>query len=71
MEETKPWYTSRTIWASIIQVGVGVGVSLGVIGDSAGAHILAEGPDLVVGLAVGVAGVLGIWGRIKATKTIG
>ena len=70
MEDTKPWWQSRTIWASILQVAIGIGVSFGLFSQAAGATILAEGPDLITGVAVSVVGALQIWSRVKATKTI-
>lgn len=70
MEETKPWWSSRTIWASILQVGVGVAVSLGLFSDTAGGAILADGPDLIIGVVTGLLGAWGLYGRVKATKTL-
>lgn len=70
MEDTKPWWQSRTIWASILQVGIGIAVSFGLFSQEAGATILAEGPDLITGIAVSVVGALQIFSRVKATKQI-
>jgi hypothetical protein len=71
METSKSWYASKTIWASVLQVGVGVAVSFGVISDSAGASVLAEGPDLIVGMVTAALGFWSLYGRAKATKTLG
>lgn len=71
MEDTKPWWQSRTIWASILQVGIGLAVSFGLFSAEAGAAILADGPDLIAGLGVSIVGALQIWSRVKATKQIG
>jgi hypothetical protein len=71
MEDTKPWWQSRTIWASILQVGIGIGVSFGLFSQAAGETILSQGPDLIVGIGVSVVGVLQVWSRVKATKQIG
>ena len=70
MDETKPWYASKTIWASILQVLVGVAVSTGFIGDSAGDTIIAEGPELIAGAVIGVLGLVSLYGRAFAKKTI-
>lgn len=71
MDETKSWWRSNTIWASILQVGVGLAVSTGFISDSAGGSIIAEGPDLIIGIVTAVLGLYGFYGRMTATKTIG
>jgi hypothetical protein len=71
MDESKPWYASQTVWASIIQVGVGLGVSLHLFDSAAGAAIATEGPGLLVGIATTVLGVWSFYGRVKASKTIG
>jgi uncharacterized membrane protein (DUF441 family) len=70
MDETKPWYASKTIWASILQVLVGVAVSTGFLGDSAGETIIAEGPELIAGAVVGALGLVSLYGRAFAKKTI-
>lgn len=71
MEDTKPWWQSRTIWASILQVGIGLAVSFGVINAAAGQEILATGPEILTGIGVSIVGALQIWSRVKATKQIG
>lgn len=70
MNETKPWYASKAIWASILQVLVGVLVSTGFLGDNAGDTIIAEGPELVAGAVVGVLGLVSLYGRAFAKKII-
>lgn len=71
MEDTKPWWQSRTIWASILQVLIGIAVSFGVISQAAGQEIIATGPEILAGIGVSAVAVLQIWMRIKATKQIG
>jgi hypothetical protein len=71
MEDTKPWWQSRTIWASILQVLIGIGVSFGLFSQAAGETILSQGPDLIVGIGVSIVGVLQVVSRVKATKQIG
>lgn len=70
METTKAWYASKTIWASILQMAVGVAVGAGLINDVAGTTIIADGPDIVIGLINSALGAYGVYGRVKATKTI-
>lgn len=70
MDETKPWYASKTIWASILQVIVGVAVSAGILTDNAGDLIIAEGPELIAGAVIGLLGLVSLYGRAIARKTI-
>ena len=70
MEGSKPWYTSKTIWGSIVQVAAGVAVSMGVISGDQSVELIASGPELITGVVVGLLGFWNIFGRMKATKTI-
>lgn len=64
---TKPWYASKTIWASIAAV-VGAGLSLFGLPFSAGAEqALAE---RLTELATVVAALFAIYGRVTADKRI-
>lgn len=71
MDETKPWYTSTAIWASILQMGVGVAVATGVINSTFGTELQTQGPALLVLASQVILGAWGIWGRYTATKAIG
>jgi hypothetical protein len=68
MNSAKPWYLSRTIWASIVTVisgGAGlVGVPNGVIDDGALA-------DTILQLVTAISGLIAIFGRLSARDTIG
>jgi hypothetical protein len=70
MENTKPWWQSRTIWASVLQVALGVAVSMGVLTSSQSGAILTEGPDLIVGISTAVLGAWGLYGRAKASTKL-
>lgn len=70
MNSEKSWYASRTIWANLLTMALGITVTLGFLDQSAADSILAEGPDLIVGLVTSVLGVVGIWGRVSATKQV-
>ena len=70
MDNTKPWWQSRTIWASILTMIGGVGVAFGLFDQGTADLIGAEGPDLLVGLAGAVLGLISLWGRMRATKRI-
>lgn len=70
MDDTKPWYASQTIWASILQMAVGVAVGLGFINAAAGTEIVATGPGLLLGLVNAGLGAWSLYGRVSATKTV-
>jgi hypothetical protein len=40
VDTTKPWFASQTIWASLLQMAVGVAVGLGLINTGLGAWSL-------------------------------
>jgi hypothetical protein len=68
MTASKPWYLSRTIWASIITVATGgaglFGIPTGLIDNGA----LTE---TILQLVTAVSGLIAILGRISATSKIG
>ena len=67
MNAGKPWYLSRTIWASIVTVlsgGAGlVGVPTGVIDDGALT-------DTILQLVTAISGLIAIFGRLAARDAI-
>lgn len=69
-ETTKSWWASRTIWASIAQVAVGVAVAFGIFDASQGTEIVSQVPDLIVGGLTSALGLISFWGRYVAKKTI-
>lgn len=64
----KPWYLSRTIWASLISVALAGGAALGLPIDEVDEGEVAD--LLIQGVAV-ACGLVAIWGRIAATTRIG
>ena len=70
MDETKAWYSSKAIWASVLQVVVGVAVAAGWLDQSQGDIVQGEFPELLAGLAVAGLGIFGAVGRIVATKQL-
>jgi len=68
MTTAKPWYLSRTIWASIVAVlsgGAGfLGLPLGGVDD-------AELTEAVLQAVTAVAGLVAIFGRLGARDRIG
>ena len=70
MDESKPWYASNTIWANLLQMGVGIAVGLGFINAAAGTEIVASGPGIILGIVNAALGAWGLIGRVRATKSI-
>lgn len=68
MEIFKPWYLSRTIWASAVAV---VATLAGAVGFPIDSSDVAALPDAVLQAIAAVAGVVAILGRIGARDRIG
>lgn len=71
MEETKPWYQSKAIWASLLIVVVAI---LGIVGQPEQAAVV-EGEsgaiaDWIVETITLVLGVIAFYGRITAKKKL-
>jgi hypothetical protein len=68
MDVTKPWYLSRTIWASLVTVLLAAAglAGLPVAGIDGGALT-----DAVVQALSAVAGIVAILGRLNARTRIG
>lgn len=66
-KQTKKWYTSVTIISSILAV------LSGIFGDSAFGQFIAE-PEtasLLSDAITGIAGMFAVWGRLRASRSIG
>lgn len=68
MTETKPWYLSRTIWASAVAVLTGVAGAAGLPFDAVDGTLITE--TLLQGVSA-VAGLIAIIGRLSAKDRIG
>jgi hypothetical protein len=68
MDASKPWYLSRTIWASLVTVGLAVAGMAGLPVAEVDGGELAEA---VVQALTAVLGVVAIVGRLNATRRIG
>ena len=68
MEEAKPWYLSRTIWASVVVVAATLaGLSGYAIGETD-----ADGlTDAILEAVTAIAGIVAIVGRLAAKARIG
>lgn len=66
MEETKPWYLSRGVWAGVVAALVGVATVFGLNVEGEQESII----NVVVGLAEVVSGIVAIYGRVRAKAKI-
>lgn len=67
MDIEKPWYSSRTIWASIITVASAGAAAFGVPVDSVDGAMLT---DTVLQAVAAISGLVAIFGRLAATTRI-
>ena len=68
MTETKPWYLSRTIWASLITIVTAAGGILGI--PVAGIDNSAL-TDTLLQAITAISGLVAIFGRLDAKSRIG
>ena len=66
--DVKHWYKSKTIWGGAIAVGSGVASLFGYHFDVSLQQMIVEN---AFALASAVGGAIAIFGRVKATTTIG
>lgn len=71
MDETKPWWQSTTVWASVFTMATGLGVAMNVLTADQAKAVMAEGPGLVLGALNVFFGAWALYGRVVATKQIG
>lgn len=69
-ETTMPWWQSRSVWVSGLQVIVGIAVAFGLITPTQGPEIVNTFPDLLIGGTTTVLGLVNAYFRIIATKKL-
>ena len=73
--ETKPWWQSAGVWGSLIAVAAGGAAMLGytISPDDQAQLVTAATRSVELGTAAAslFGGLVGLWGRIRATKRIG
>ncbi len=67
MTTTKPWYLSKTIWASLVTVLISVGSLLGLPEGMVDKEGLA---DAIMQVITAVTGLVAIFGRMTAAEKI-
>lgn len=68
MTDTKPWYLSRTIWASLVTILTAVG---GIIGLPLAGIDGTALTDTLLQAITAISGLLAIFGRLNANARIG
>ena len=68
MTAIKPWYLSRTIWASVVTVASAAASLLGFPMDDLDSGALT---DSVLQAVTAISGVIAIFGRLGASTRIG
>jgi hypothetical protein len=68
MIETKPWYLSRTIWASLVTIFLAGANYAGLAAAGLQPDVLT---DAALNLAATVSGLIALLGRLQATSRIG
>lgn len=68
MDDSKPWYFSRTIWASLVTIGCAAAGAAGLSVTSADGGALT---DAILNAVVAGSGLIAIFGRLAATTRIG
>lgn len=67
MSDTKPWYTSKTVWAALATILVSV---LGLFRRGVDPHFVEDFSGWAVSASTLVAGAIALYGRVNATKRI-
>ena len=67
MDDTKPWYLSRTVWGALVAIAASIGGAFGVMITQADQVEIA---DTVLQIVGAVGGVLALYGRLSAQKII-
>ena len=70
MDETKGWWLSTTIWASLVQIAVFGLLGLNLVTAGGAAAITTELPNLLVNVAGVITGAIALYGRATASKMI-
>ncbi len=68
MDGIKPWYLSRTIWASVVTVASAAAAIIGIpVGGLDNAALI----DSILQAVTAISGIVAIFGRLGAVSRIG
>ena len=65
---SKTWWQSKTVWGGLIALLAGIAGIFGYTLHPEDQNLIVEAGTSVVAL---VGGVIAVWGRVKASKTVG
>jgi len=65
---TKPWYLSRTVWASVVTI---LAAALGLAGQSSDPVDQSALVDAILLVVGAIAGIVALFGRLAARDRIG
>jgi hypothetical protein len=68
MEETKPWYASKTVWGSVVAIA---SAGLMVVGVTISPDMMGPLAEALAALGTAAGSLFALYGRIVATKKIG
>ena len=68
MDEAKPWYRSRTIWASLVTVAAALAALSGIAVSEADQAMLTE---TILQAVTAIGGLVALVGRLVAKSRIG
>ena len=68
MIETKAWYLSRTVWASLVTIFLAIANYSGIAATGLPQDALT---DAAVNIATTISGMIASFGRLQATTRIG
>ena len=67
MDDTKPWYMSRTVWGSLVAIAASIGGAFGIMIAEVDQ---IEITDTILQIVGAVGGFLALYGRLSADKII-
>lgn len=67
MNDTKPWYMSRTVWGALVAIAASIGGAFGIMISEIEQVEIA---DTILQIVGAVGGFLALFGRLSAQKTI-
>jgi len=67
MEDTKPWYFSRTVWGALIAIAASIGSAFGIM---LGVVEQATLTDAILQIVGAVGAVVALYGRLSARQVL-
>ncbi|MEP2943576.1 MAG: hypothetical protein ABJ081_07710 [Hyphomicrobiales bacterium] len=67
MNETKPWYFSRTVWGALIAIAASIGGAFGIMLGEVDQSALT---DAILQMVGAVGAVVALYGRLSANQIL-